>query len=332
MAANTKTSVLRYDQARPAPIMLLVGKADALSSRACQQIRSQLKQADPQLEVHDCDADSLSVEELLTLVSPSLFAERRLIQVRGTEKLNATLLAKLPEIFALLDRDTYLLLQHTDPNRGKELLKITRSVHGMIEIDCAEVKTANKKAELVRLEAARLGAKLDAQAGPLLLQAYADELDELLAVLEQLARDGGGRITADAVNKLTAGRVTTTAFAVADAALAGDTGRALTLLREAIAAGGELIPIFGALSKTVRDMAQVYGAGKSPAQLAKELGMPPWMAEKAVRHASRWQELALAQTVQLLAETDAALKGQARDPQYALEKLVAHIARRGRSA
>ncbi|MBB4071345.1 DNA polymerase III subunit delta [Leucobacter sp. OH2974_COT-288] len=330
MAAN-KTTAVKYSQAAPARVVLLLGKAEPLAQRAAQQVRDQLRQQHDALEVHDLAADQLAAGELLTLASPSLFGEPRLLRITGCERASADFVADFTRVVPLLDEFTCLQLRHSDPVRGKEMLKLAREVSGVLEVDCAEPKNQNEKFEVMRLEAARIGAQLDSAAAQQLLQAYNADLGELLATIAQLASDAGGRITAQTVAELTAGRVETTAFAVVDAALAGNAAQALTLLRQALLAGAEPIPVLGALGKAVRDMARVHGRRQSAAQLAKELGMPPWLAEKAVRNAGRWREVDLARTVQLLATTDLALKGDARDPQYALEKLVLTVARRGRA-
>jgi DNA polymerase-3 subunit delta len=80
----------------------------------------------------------------------------------------------------------------------------------------------------------------------------------------------------------------------------------------------------------VRAMARVYGARGSSAQLAKELGMAPWQVDRAQREVRGWREEDLARCIDLAAETEWLLKGGSRDPEYALEKYLLFVAKRGR--
>lgn len=325
----SKQSVL-YAHAQPAPVVVLSGKEDALADRAFDEIRKRLKQQFAQLELHDCQADTAASGELATLVSPSLFGEPRLIRVSGIEQASAEFGREFAQVVQLLDDATFLVLRHRDLVKAKALINAAKQVPGAVEVNCQELKKPAEKFEVLNLEARRLGVQLDRDAAQLLVQAFSSDVAELFAVLGQLAVQSSGKITAQAVQSITAGRVETTAFAVVDAALLGNTAQALTLLRHAVATGVELIPMLGAIGKSVRDMARVAGAGNSVGQLANELGMPPWMLEKAARNAAKYSEFALAQLVQQVAATDMALKGDARDPLYALEKLVLQIAARGR--
>jgi DNA polymerase-3 subunit delta len=52
--------------------------------------------------------------------------------------------------------------------------------------------------------------------------------------------------------------------------------------------------------------------------------------ERAQRETRGWNEADLARAIDLAAETEWLLKGGSRDPEYALERYLLFIARRGR--
>ena len=82
------------------------------------------------------------------------------------------------------------------------------------------------------------------------------------------------------------GKVEATGFRVADAAMAGDTGEALRLLRHAIAVGVDPVPIVAVLAQQLRQLIKVGSAGRGrSADLARDLGMAPWQVDKARRAA-----------------------------------------------
>lgn len=174
-----------------------------------------------------------------------------------------------------------------------------------------------------------MGAKADPRAIQALLQAYPENVEELISVCAQLVHNGDGNVTLTQVETLTGGRVETNAFKVADAAIAGNAAEALLFLRQALDTGVQTIPLLGAINYKIRAMAKVFGAQGASGQLAKELGMPPWQVDRALRDTRGWQEAGLARVVSQAAITDLALKGGARDHEYALERYVLLIARKG---
>ena len=56
--------------------------------------------------------------------------------------------------------------------------------------------------------------------------------------------------------------------------------------------------------------------------MASALGMPPWKVDKARGLARGWSTDGLAVGMAVVAELNAAVKGVAVDPEYALEKAV----------
>jgi DNA polymerase-3 subunit delta len=132
------------------------------------------------------------------------------------------------------------------------------------------------------------------------------------------------------VDKYYAGRVEVSAFRVADAAIAGRYGESLVLLRHALSSGADPVPLVAAFASKLRTMARVSGARGSGGQVASELGIAPWMVDRAKRDLQGWTDTGLGQAINAIAEADAQVKGAGRDPVYALEHMVARVAARGR--
>ena len=102
---------------------------------------------------------------------------------------------------------------------------------------------------------------------------------------------------------------------------------ALEQLRWALATGVAPVLITSALAQGVRSLAKVGGAprGLRGAGLAKELGMPPWKIDRVRQQLRGWSAEGVAEALQVVAETDAQVKGAGADAAYALEKAVARI-------
>lgn len=331
-STSAKAPQIDWSEARPAPVVLVSGPEGFLADRAGQSIRTQLLAEHPELEVHDIDAASYAAGELFTVASPSLFAEPRLIRVDAVEKCSDAFIEDAKRYIAEPAEDTVLVLRHASGQRGKALLDLIRKgTGGSIEVPCAEVKKDADRLAFVQAEFRRLGAQATPGASRMLAAAYSGGIGELAGACAQLVSDVGARISEDEVNRATEGRVETNAFRVADAATAGRGADALVLLRQALSTGTDPIPLLAALNMKVRALARVYGATGSSGQLAKELGMAPWQVERAQREVRGWREGDLARCIDQAAETEWMLKGGTRDPEYALEKFVLLVARRGRA-
>jgi DNA polymerase-3 subunit delta len=319
-----------WHRIRPAPVILVSGPEQFLADRAVRQLRDQLVAEDPSLEINDLEADHYAPGELISLASPSLFAEPRLIRVSNVEKCTDAFLTEALSYLEAPAADTYLVLRHGGGVRGKKLLDSIRGgAGGGIEVVCAELKKDSEKLDFAAAEFSSEGRRISAGALRALVQAFQDDLAELAAACQQLLADSAAEITEATVEKYYGGRVETNAFKVADAAIAGRQGEALILLRHALASGADPVPIVAAFASKLRTMAKISGARGGSGQLASQFGLAPWQVDRARRDLQGWSDEGLGNSIDLLATTDAAVKGAERDPVYALERMVTLISARG---
>ncbi|MCX7522293.1 DNA polymerase III subunit delta [Microbacterium sp. STN6] len=321
---------LSWDAVRPAPVVLVSGTEQVLADRAVRLLRDGLKRDDPSLEVSDISASDYAPGELITMASPSLFAEPRLIRVEGVEKCTD---AFMTDMLAYLEEPAdgaVVLLRHGGGVRGKKLLDAVRGGRGGgIEVVCAELKRESEKYDFARAEFARAGKKIAPAALNAITAAFADDLAELASACQQLIADSSEQITEATVDKYYGGRVEANAFRVADAAIAGRHGEALITLRHALASGADPVPMVAAFASKIRTMAKIAGVRGGSGQLASRFGLAPWQVERAQRDLRGWDEAGLARCIEVLAATDAEVKGAGRDPVFSLERLVRVVAAHG---
>jgi len=311
-------------------VILVSGTESVLADRAIRLLRDTLKAEDPSLEVSDIEADAYAPGELLTVASPSLFGEPRFIRATAVEKCTDAFIAEVMEYLESPADDTYLLLRHAGGVRGKKLLDALRGGLGSgIEIVCAELKKDTEKFDFAAAEFASAGRRVTSGALRALTAAFSDDLSELASACQQLLADASEEITEQTVEKYYSGRVETNAFRVADVAIAGRHGEALILLRHALASGADPVPMVAAFASKLRTMAKISGARGGSGQLAQQFGLAPWQVDRARRDLQGWDEAGLGRSIELLAETDAAVKGAERDPVFALERMVGVISARG---
>ncbi len=306
----------------PAALRLVLGEEELLVERAVLDIAAEVRAADPATELRRLRAAELTLAELAGTLSPSLFAESRVIVLQGAHEVGKELAAAIVGQAADLPEGLVLVVQHAGGARGKGLADDLRAA-GAVVARCDRITRADERADFVRGEVRRVGGRITPDAVSALLEAVGSDLRELAAAASQLVADTGGTIDELAVRRYHRGRAETTGFAVADKAVAGDRSGALEALRWALVIGVAPVLVADALADALRTLAKVGAAGRGdPNRLAGSLGMPPWKVRKAQSQVRAWRPEALAAAFAAAAEVNADVKGAAADPGYALERAV----------
>lgn len=295
------------------------------------RIRAQVRAVAPDVEITRLNAGSYTAGSLAMNVSPSLFGEQKLIEVDGLEAMNDAFLADALKYVVQPEPEAFLVLRHGGGVRGKKLLDAIKAA-GWPVVDCQPLKKDAEKIAFVTAEFRAASRRIDPDAVHALVNAVGAQLAELAAACSQLIADATTGVDAAMVDKYYGGRVEATGFKVADAAMAGNGPLALSTLRHALATGADPVPIVAALASKLRSLAKVAGAQGSSAQIAKQLGMQPWLVQQAQREVRRWTPEGLVRSIQVTAEADAQVKGLSRDPVYAVEHAVTVIATSARSS
>ena len=329
-ATRSAIPQLDWRAPQPAPIVLVSGPEEVCAERASAGIRDYLRAEDPSLEISDLRADDYEAGTLLVVTSPSLFGEPRLVRVSGVEKASDAFLTEALAYLAHPQDGATVVLRHTGATvRGKKLLDAVRAgTGGGVEVPCPAVKRDGDRHDFAagEFQAARKG--IAPAALRALVSAFTDDLTELAAACQQLIADVPGDITADIVERYYGGRVETSAFTVADTAIAGRFGDALIALRHALASGADPVPLVAAVAMKLRTMARVAGQRGSSAAIAAQAGMKDWQVDRARRDLAGWNEESLSRAIQATARADAEVKGASRDPVFALERMITVIATR----
>ncbi|MFZ0141329.1 MAG: DNA polymerase III subunit delta, partial [Aeromicrobium sp.] len=99
-------------------------------------------------------------------------------------------------------------------------------------------------------------------------------------------------------------------------------------LRWAMSTGMSPTYVTAALAGTTRSLAKYVSAPKDvrEADLARDVGVPPWKLKSIKAQAQGWTDQGLARAIRAVAQADADIKGAASDANYTLERLVLTIA------
>jgi DNA polymerase-3 subunit delta len=278
--------------------------------------------ADPEAETRRIRTTDLETGELDELVSPSLFAQGRVVVLLAAHEAGKDTAAAILDHARNPAEGIVLVIEHAGTARGKALADGLREA-GAVVTQCPRVTRPEERTAFVRDEIRRAGGRVTTEAVTALLDAIGSDLRELAAAAAQLATDTGGAVDEDAVRRYHRGRAEVTGFSVAEKAMTGDRGAALETLRWAMQLGVPHVLVADALADAVRTVARVSASGRGdPYRLASKLGMPPWKVKKAMAQSRGWERDGLAEAMQVVAKVNADVKGVAADAEYALERAV----------
>lgn len=305
-----------------APVQLVLGEEELLVERAVEEIARQARAGDPETEVRRYRTTELTAGELASSLSPSLFAERRVIVLVAAHDAGKDLAAAVVAQAGDPAEGVVLVVQHAGGARNKAMADALRKA-GAAVTTCAKLTRYEERADFVRGEVRRASGRIAPAAVGALLEAVGNDLRELAAAAGQLVADTGGAVEENAVRRYHRGRAEASGFAVADKVVAGDRAGALEALRWAQALGVPSVLVADALADAMRTLAKVGSAGRGdPFRLAGPLGMPAWKIRKAQQQVRSWRPEALAEAFAAAAEANADVKGVAADADYAVERAV----------
>jgi DNA polymerase-3 subunit delta len=302
-------------------------------------------------DVHDVAAADLTAGELASLTSPSLFGGGGVVVIRSAQDAGKEVADEIVRYAADPAPDMVLIVTHAGGAKGKALLtSLTGGAPGKgaggkagaakpggqpapgkavaaAVIECPKITRFADRLDFVRAEFRRAGHPADEGGLRALLDAVGSDLREIAAACSQLAADVDGPIDAAAVARYYQGRAEASGFTVSDRAVEGRLGAALEQLRWALATGVPPVLITSALAQGIRLLGRVGAAprGLASAALAAEVGAPPWKIDRVRQQLRGWAPEGVSRALQLVAEADAQIKGEAASADYALERAVRRI-------
>jgi DNA polymerase-3 subunit delta len=306
---------------------LVLGDEELLVERAVADV---LRATRDEAGTHDVPVDRMragevSTNELAELLSPSLFADERVVVLEAAAEAGKDAVALIASAAADLPPGTMLVVIHSGGGRAKaladQLKKLGADVH-----PCAKIKWPNELVDFVRGEFRDLKVKVGDDAVTAMVEAVGSDIRELAAVCSQLVADTGGDVTAAAVRRYHSGKAEVKGWDIADLAVTGDVAGAAEALRWAMMSGEPHVVLADALAEAVHAIARIAPLSGDPYKLAGDVGMPPKRVQKVQRQARRWSRDSVAEAMRLVAALNADVKGVAANADYALETAVRRVA------
>lgn len=302
------------------PVHLVLGEDDFLAERATKAI---VAQAGEGVEVTTLRAGDVSEGEIAMATSPSLFAEDRVVVVKHAELAGKEPTEILLQACVNPAPGITLVVEHTGGGRQKAMVKKFAKV---ADVHKADPLKDNERRSWLMEEFRSHGVRPTPDVAAAVLESVGSDLRELASAVSQLVSDTEGELTVEAVRAYYVGVAEVAGFDIADQAVAGRADRALASTRRALQLGTSPVSIAAALARKVGDIAKLHGVRGNPDQLARTVGMHPYVAKKTMQVARQWSGDAVSHAVIIVSDLDAEVKGQGGDPEFALENAVRRIA------
>lgn len=310
------------------PVVLVLGDQELLIERAVRSVVAAQREhlgGDVDLPVTTIRAGDVDPGELAELVSPSLFAEDRVVVLEAAAEAGKDAVALIMQAAEDPPEGVVLVIVHNGGGRAKAMVPALRK-SGAVVLEAVGPTKPTERVEFVRNEFRTAGVRVSGEVAALVLESVGSDLRELAAACSQLVADTGDKVGAESVRRYYAGRAEVTGFDVAEPAVTGERIAALEALRWALLRGVPHVLIADALADAVHTIARVGSAGRGdPFALASSLGMPPWKVKKAQAQARSWNPATIAEALTLVGALNADVKGQAAVPEYALEHAVTRV-------
>lgn len=321
-----------------ASLYVITGEEDYLRDQSLARIKAAVMAAMPSSDeggegFHDTFnsdvfyGDETDASEILASVeSISVFAPRRLVVLKGAEKLPARETEALIPYLKAPSESTTLVVVATKLD-GR--LKFTQALkERALVVDCAPPPDYQLHA-WVREEARRVGVRLSDEAVQLLKEVAGESLYLVRRELEKLAAlvPEGAVAGSDEVEALRGGEPGASVFDLTAAIGARDAARALRILARNLEAGEAPLRILGSLLWQYRRLWKAKElAQHGTSDLARALGIPPFRVKDFVAQVRVFSEAHLRTAFQWFAETDSKLKGgSAGSPERVLQVLLLRL-------
>ena len=280
------------------------------------------------ITIHAPDQDP---GELLTnLETPAFFGDARVICLTGLENAKNGMDEAVLTGLGRMAAGVYLLISALKlDGRKKAHVELQKRV---VVVDCNRL-VPQEIGPWVSRRAQAMGLQLTSSQVSTVVQRAGTDLLRLRTELEKIKTytGSGERLTDVELDALLPEEPEPNIFGLIDAVAAGNARLGIPCLQELLDAGEAELKILATLAKQFRNIAAALEArarGMSSKQLAAQLGIKPFVAEKSMVQSGRFTMAELEKVLHRLLEADFKIKTGQRDPRLELELAVVEICSR----
>ncbi len=268
------------------------------------------------------------MEDVLAAANTLPFmSERRLVVVRGADKMAPASIAALAEYASDPAEQTVLVLVARRIAKNSRLYKAVEKSGQTFE--WAKPKRGEYPAEVVRMFAGH-GRQVSIDAAEALVRAVGRDLRRLESEVQKIVAYAGDRasLSREDIETVMAFVAPASVFDLTDAIGARDLRMSLRLVSLLVGQGESVHGLHAMAARHVRSLLAtraLLDRGRATGDLMRELGMPDWQARKVAQQARRFDEGELVNALRGLAAAEHAMKTGRGDSRLVLERWVVSV-------
>ena len=311
------------------PVYFLFGPEAYLRDRAARAIADEALRGTLLREFNESSFNLLTddVRSAMAIAEQlPMMSDRRVVLIRNFSRVRE---ADEEVLLNYLNRpvETSVLVFVTDDIDKRK--KLAKSLMAGAAFEFQPLK-ANELQSWLRSRLKKLEVDIEPQAQQRILEMVTSDLHTLTNELDKLAAAAlpSGRITLELVDQLISRSREHMNWELSDHLVAGNRRAALKTLRDLLDDGVEPVLLIGLIAGTYRRMAmarELLSRGASPAEIFREVRMPPFKQTAYLSMLRGSDSKALARKIQRVAEADLAIKTSKATPRMQVEMLVCEL-------
>lgn len=310
-----------------APLYLLYGAEKYLHKEALTALKGSLDESTWLFNYTEISIAGEGLGAVLDIAEQYPIGSRRLVVARDFEKLADEDLETLKTYLKNPQPTTTLIFQTSELDKRRSVANLL--LKGCVTVELSALKDRDAldwAANYLR----RAGYQISTNSLGMLVKLTGTDLFTLRNELEKLMANLGrpGMISSQDIENLVVASREQSNFELGDALASREPKRTLRLLSQLLADRAEPIGLLNIVARVFRQMllAKVLMQERLPAnEIAKEIGMPPFIIGDFLTKARQWESDKLAQGLKRIAETDNSMKNSAVKPGLQLEYLICEL-------
>ncbi|MGH9169337.1 MAG: DNA polymerase III subunit delta [Acidimicrobiales bacterium] len=292
------------------------------------------------VEEHTADSDEGDIAAVLdALVTPPFLADRRIVVLRGANRLDAGQASQLAErVKDPIDGNVLVLVVSTSGDRPTRAVPtaLSKAVKAVGEVIATSPGQGRQRSDWFMQRIRHSDVRLDAAATRALLEHLGEDVARLGSVLQMLeaAYGDAGKVGIEELVPFLGDTGGVPPWDLTDALDKGDGDRAIAALHRMMEAGDRHpLAVLSTLHRHYGGMLRLDGADiRNPDEAASILKMSPYPAKKILEQGRRLGHERVVRAIEVIADADANLRGLMAWPSaLVMEVLVARLAQLARS-
>lgn len=310
----------------PEPVCALLGTQGVLVLEAVDELRARVLTAAPDFNRDEFRVGDGAIQKVIEAAGTlPMMAPRRWVHLASVHKLKAKEIAPL---LAYVENPSPTTVLCLSGEKVDGRTKLGQRLNKMRVMFTFEAPKQHELTAWVRQRAEGRGFVIDNDAAGLLADMIGIDIGTIDRSLDKLWTYAGakGAIQLEHVEALVAPTRVHSIFELTDSIGDRDLANASLLLRNTIDGGAAALMVLAMISRQFRLLLKTKQVGgNNPSQVARDVGVAPFVARSLVEQARRYEESELCRALDAAARADQRLKSTRLGPGVVLDRLLVEV-------